>query len=179
MTMAQLPVAEARGQAVELASLPPRARVSLRVRAANRAALGAALGVDLPETIGRRAAAGEREVVCLGPDEWLLCGPDGTGPALVAEAAGAGVPHSAVDVSDRDLSWRIEGAGAADLLAIGVARDLDGIRTGRAVRTAYADVSVILWRDGEEAWRIDVWRSFAPHLLALLEAGRSELAAGL
>jgi sarcosine oxidase subunit gamma len=169
---------------VTLEALGPRARVSLRTRGAHRAALGAALGLDLPSAIGRRAGADGheadgREAACLGPDEWLLLGPDGAGPGLVARAGAAGVPHAAVDVTDREVTWRVAGPGAADLLAMGVARDLRGIRPGRAHRTLFGDVTVILWRDGEEAWRIDAWRSFAPHLAALLEAGRAELEAGL
>jgi sarcosine oxidase subunit gamma len=53
------------------------------------------------------------------------------------------------------------------------------LKPGRAVRTVFDGVQVVLWRDAPDAFRLDVWRSFMPHVRALLETGRRELATGL
>lgn len=161
--------------------LPPAARFSLRAREASREALGAALGLALPTRIGERAEGAGREAVCLGPDEWLIVAPEAEGPAI-AEALAAtyeSAPHAAANISDREVGFRVSGPGTLSLLAMGCPRDLAALAVGRAVRTVFDGASVVLWRDGEEEFRLDIWRSFAPHGRALLETGRAELAAGL
>jgi sarcosine oxidase, subunit gamma len=161
--------------------LPPVARFSLRARATARDSLGAALGLTLPTRIGDRARSGGREVVCLGPDEWLIVGPEADGPSIAeaAAAAYAATPHALANISDREVSVRISGPGTLSLLAMGCPRDLSKLASGRAVRTVFDGATVVLWRDGEEDFRLDAWRSFAPHCRALLETGLSELRAGL
>ena len=160
--------------AVAVTDLPPAARFSLRLRDETRAAAGAALGLGLPTVIGRIAAGGGRRALMLGPDEWLLEGPAGDAPALPA-----GLPHALVDVSDREIVYRIEGPGALDLLATGIARDLRRVAVGTGRRTAFDGVQIVLTREGETAFTLAVWRSFAPHVAALLAEARRELAAGL
>ena len=51
------------------------------------------------------------------------------------------------------------------------------IAPGTGCRTVFDEAQVILWRDGPEAFRLDVWRSFLPHVVALLETGMRELRA--
>lgn len=76
------------------------------------ASLGAALGLTLPERIGARVSAGERQALRLGPDEWTILAPAGEVGELVAACAGvyAGHPHSLVDISGRELTLLIEAA---------------------------------------------------------------------
>jgi sarcosine oxidase subunit gamma len=158
------------------------ARVSLRARTEDRGTLAAALGAGLPARVGDRAeGAGGRAALCLGPDEWLLTAPEaGLGALLDALAAVyAEAPHAAIDISDRELTVAVEGPRARELLSIGCPRDLARLEPGRAVRTLFDGVQVVLWRDGPEAFRLDAWRSFMPHVRALLETGRRELATGL
>ena len=38
---------------------------------------------------------------------------------------------------------------------------------------------VVLTREAEDRFRLEVWRSFAPHVRALLTTATAELAAGL
>ncbi len=169
------------GARVRVEALAPVARFSLRVRQQGRAALGRALGLDLPERVGEVARAGERAVLCLGPDEWLIHAPEAETDAIAAAGAEvyAEAPHALVELSDREVSFAITGPAAAELLSIGCPRDLGRLAPGRAVRTVFDSAQVVLWRDGAEAFRVDVWRSFAPHVGALLDAGRAEIAAGL
>lgn len=166
---------------VRIDELAPVSRYSLRVRPAQAATLGRALGLDLPDRIGRIAETQGRTALCLGPDEWLICAPEAARDAILAAARDAyeAAPHSLTEISDREISYRISGPAAQELLTIACPRDLDLLEPGRAVRTVFDTVQVVLWRDGPQEFRLDVWRSFAPHVRALLEIGQAELAAGL
>jgi sarcosine oxidase subunit gamma len=157
----------------------PKARFSLRARPASAGAIGEALGLALPGRISEVARSGEREVACFGPDEWMLLAPQADRDTLVAAMRDLAVPHAFCDVSDREITYAIAGPAAGTLLATGVARDLDRLVPGRAVRTAFDGTAILLWRDGPDAFRLDVWRSFAPHVRALLARAERELAAGL
>lgn len=159
---------------VTIAELPPAARFSLRLREENAAAAGAALGLALPGRVGAMSRGGARRALCLGPDEWLLDGPEGDRPALPED-----LPHALVEISDREIAFRIEGPRAMELLSIGIARDLARIAPGTGRRTAFDSAQAILVREAEEAFTLTVWRSFAPHVRELLEIGQRELACGL
>ena len=165
---------------LRIEELAPVARFSLRVRGANAATLGRALGLELPVAVGRTARAGDRTALCLGPDEWLIHAPEAERDAIVeaGAAAYASAPHALVEISDREISYAVTGPAARELLTIACPRDLDRLAPGRAMRTVFDTAQVVLWRDGENAFRLDVWRSFAPHVRALLETGRAEIAAG-
>lgn len=173
------PEARASGGPVALSDLPPAARFSLRAGAGEASAAGRALGLDLPARIGARARAGGREALRLGPDEWVVTAPEACAPAM-AEAMAAireAVPHAFVDVSDREVSVALEGPLAAELLAMGCPRDLARIAPGEGRRTLFDAAPVVLWRDAPDRFRLDVGRSFAPHVRALLALGNAELAA--
>lgn len=159
---------------VRVTELPPRARFSLRLREAGIAAASAALALELPRRIGQTTTAGGRRALMLGPDEWLIEGPDGDRPALPE-----GLPGALVDISDREIAFRIEGPRAAELLSIGIARDLRRLAPGRGCRTAFDSAQVVLLREAEDAFTLSVWRSFARHVADLLAIGQRELACGL
>lgn len=166
---------------VLIEELPPAARFSLRVRAAHRGAIAAGLALDLPAKVGDRARSGLREVLCLGPDEWLIVTDEADRDTLSGQAAAirADTPHSLCDISDREITLRLTGPKVLDLLATGCPRDLGILTSGRAVRTVFDSATVILWRDGATSFRMDVWRSFLPHVRTLLGLAETELVAGL
>ena len=149
-------------------------RFSLRLRPQNRKDARLALGFDLPERVGGIQGAGGRRALCLGPDEWLVETRNGDQPAFPG-----GMPHSLVDISDREVTWRISGPRAAELLSIGIARDLSALSPGKGCRTAFGTVQAVLVREREDVYTLSVWRSFAPHVAALLAIGHRELACGL
>ena len=73
------------------------------------------------------------------------------------------------------MALEVTGPDAALLLAAGCALDLGpgAFPVGMCTRTMLAKAEIVLWRTGPEAFRIEVWRSFAPYLCAFLsEAGR-------
>jgi len=179
LTPAFTPGPLAASAAATVALLAPVARFSLRAGEAARATLAAALAVDLPGWIGRRATAGQAEALCLGPDEWLILAPE-TEAARITQACAAvspEAPHSLTEITDREVTLRVEGPRAAELLTLGCPRDIDRLPAGEARRTILDGATVVLWRDADQSFRIDMWRSFALHVVSLLETGCAELAA--
>ncbi|MFO1046904.1 MAG: sarcosine oxidase subunit gamma family protein [Geminicoccaceae bacterium] len=165
--------------APSITELPPAARISLRL--ADREAAGAALGVDLPARIGTRVAAGARSALCLGPDEWVIEAPAADSAALATTLAEleARQPISAVEVSDRELTLALEGPAVLDLLATGCPLDLARMPVGSGTRTVFDSAQVVLTREADDRFHLTVWRSFAPHVRALLDRAGRELGAGL
>lgn len=148
------------GRDVTIAPASPRARFVLRAR--DPARLSALIGRSLPASIGAVQAG----IAMLGPDEYLaLLDP---GEAL---PAGAGEPVSVVDVSARSVGLVVEGARAAETIMAGCPLDLDRMAPGRATRTLFETVEIVIWRESPTRFHIEVWCSFAPWLwLALVEA---------
>ncbi|WP_022728923.1 sarcosine oxidase subunit gamma [Fodinicurvata sediminis] len=164
---------------VQLEVMEPVARFSLRVGKQGRQQLGQALGLELPERIGMRSSQGGREALCLGPDEWVVLAPEAEREALFTAAleAYAEVPHSLAEISDREITLRLEGERATDLLTIACPRNLELMPPGSGRRTVMGGIQVVLWRDGQDAYRLDVWRSFFDYIHSLLETGNREFAA--
>jgi sarcosine oxidase subunit gamma len=141
------------GAGVRLSLADDRARYSLRARDA--AVLAGVLGRALPGKIGDTLDG----AACLGPDEWYALLPAGTSLPL-----GSGAPVSVVDVSSRALGMVLEGPGALAVLCSGCPLDLAKMAVGRATRTVFETVEIVIWRESEERWHIEVWRSFATWL---------------
>jgi sarcosine oxidase subunit gamma len=171
MTAMTAPVAAG----VTIAELPPTTRIALRLADPGSAGLG------LPTRIGARIAEGTRTALCLGPDEWLLEAPESDGETLSATLADLATrqPLSAVEVSDREITLALEGPAVLDLLATNCPRDLARMSVGSGARTVFDSVQVVLTREAEDRFHLTVWRSFAPHVRALLDLAVREFAAGL
>lgn len=150
----------AAGLTISLA--PPMARYSLRARQAH--VLEALLGVKVPTNI----SATEGGVACLGPDEWLLRAPAGTSIPL-----GEGLPIAVANVSERSVCLIVEGPDAAELLMSGCPLDLDRFAVGRATPTIYETVEIILIRESEDRFHVEVWCSFAAWLWTALTTAAS------
>ncbi len=144
-------------QGVTISLAPQMARYSLRARQAQ--ALETVLKVKLPKKIG----ATEGGIACLGPDEWLMRAATGT-----AVPTGEGLPIAITDISERALCFIVEGPRAAEILTSGCPLDLDSFAIARASRTIYETVEIILIRDAEDRFHVEVWRSFAPWLWTAL-----------
>ncbi|MEX3315217.1 sarcosine oxidase subunit gamma [Sulfitobacter sp. PS-8MA] len=166
--------------AVSVTPLPPVARFNLRIDPKDRAAAASAFGLSLPAKIGEGAQQGDRAAYCLGPDEWLLHAAESDQQAIVAafDALRPATPHSLVVISDRELSLSIKGPAAAELLSVGCPIDLSRLPIGGAKRSVFDYAQVVLIRDAEEAFRLEVWRSYMPHVQGILEIAMREFAAG-
>lgn len=150
----------AEGVTISLAA--PQNRYSLRARTAQT--LETLLNVKVPKKIG----ATEGGIACLGPDEWLL-----RADASAIIPTGAGLPVAITDISDRSICLVVEGPHAAELLMTGCPLDLDNFVVGGATRTVYETVEVIIIRDDEDRFHVEVWRSFAAWLWAAFTAAAS------
>lgn len=166
---------------VQIEELAIAARYSLRVRPERQGVVAEALGLDLPEKIGDRTEKDGREALCLGPNEWVILAPFGERDAIM-DAASSIYPqtmHSLCEISNREITLRLSGPKVLDLLATNCPRNIAIIAPGRGVRTVFDSATVVLWRDAEDVFRLDVWRSFLPHVSALLTLAQNELQVGL
>lgn len=169
---------------IKVTRAAPLARFVFRGAAAAAGKAGGAFGASLPMAPLAANAVGDRAALWQGPDEWLLLArpdaaaheaADALARILSGEIATAlsDTPHSLVDVSERNVALLVEGTGAADLLNAHVFLDLslDAFPVGTATRTLFTKAEITLWRLGDEAFAIEVWRSFAPYVEGLLIEG--------
>jgi sarcosine oxidase subunit gamma len=154
--------------------LPPARRYILRVKPAARAGIEAALGLALPVEARTCVADANWRVLWLGPDEFLLIG---TGDAGIAVPPPT-LPHSLVDVSDRQVAIALAGPRAADVLNAGCPLDLEpsAFPRGMCTRTVFGKAEIVLWREADDRFRIEVWRSFADYVSGLLDLVIAEYA---
>jgi sarcosine oxidase subunit gamma len=148
--------------------LPATSRWILRAGSAALAAASVPLGVALPTGSCRSESGRDCAVLWLGPDEYLLLAPLTHGASLEAalEQALAGLPHSLVDVSHRQVALEIRGPHAATLLSAGCPLSLDpeDFPPGTCTRTLLGKADIVLWRTAAEAFHLEVWRSFASYV---------------
>jgi heterotetrameric sarcosine oxidase gamma subunit len=144
---------------VQLAVLPPVTRLIMRSSAITTMAV--------PETCGT-TTHGERTLLWLGPDEFLLLLP-----------ADAPHPAGAVDVSHRDAAISVSGPRAAWAINASCALDLhpSAFPVGRCTRTLFGKAGILLWRTHEQTFRIETARSLAPYVWDCLEEARREFLA--
>ena len=149
---------------------------------------GNAFGLAFPHqmnratTAGERAAPGARAALRIGPDEVLLIVPEAEGEAIFAAVgkACAKNAHSLVDVSHRQQGYALVGEQAEALINSGCPLDLSTLAfpVGMATRTLFHKAEIILWRVGEDAFRIEAWRSFGPYIEGMFaEAAKDHLPA--
>jgi sarcosine oxidase subunit gamma len=154
-----------------LTPAPHAARASLRALADAVPAVSAALGVTLPTRPKTSVSANGITAMWLGPDEWLLIGPDGAD--FVGLAAKSGVLHSAVDISHRNIGILVEGPAARNAIASACPHDLTdaSFPVGACTRTVFGKMEIVLFREGAESWRVECWRSFADYCFGMLAEG--------
>lgn len=170
-------------RAVRLREVPFLAQVNLRVDPANRyimRRISAALDEELPTAPNTVATAGIRHVLWLGPDEWLVVGPDGDARWIERalrsalgekDADGFG---SVVNVQAGRTVLELSGPAAREVLEKGCALDLHPavFRPGRCAQTLVSQAEVILHQTADTpVYRLLVRTSFARYLaLWLLDA---------
>ncbi|MBL8581857.1 MAG: sarcosine oxidase subunit gamma [Rhizobiaceae bacterium] len=154
---------------VKLAVLPPAERISLRAPAGAVEALSRALGLALPVRPCTSATAEGRTALWLGPDEWLVL--DEKGGDLLAACAGVEALHSAVGISHRNVAIAVTGPGAETTISAGCPRDLalEAFSVGACARTVLGKIEIVLLRTGEEAFRVECWRSFSDYAFTFLD----------
>jgi sarcosine oxidase subunit gamma len=157
-----------------ITELPPRGMVTLKgdlSSAKLRTAAAKLAGVDFPGPRG--AALGqERALLWMAPDEVMVLLPRAEaaeGAATLARAL-SGTHHLAVDVSDARCLFRLEGAGAREVLSKLTPADLhpDAFGPGEVRRTRLGQVAAAFWMPGPESVEIVAFRSVARYVFDLL-----------
>ena len=118
---------------------------------------------------------GGRDVLWLGPDEWLIVGEPGSETVVVEELERALADHhrSVVDVSANRILLDLE--DALETLSAACGLDLDPLRwkPGMCAQTLFGQAQVILHQLDERTTRVFVRPSFAGYVQALLDASSS------
>jgi sarcosine oxidase subunit gamma len=166
--------------------LPAATRFAFYGDANARAAVLPVWGVEFSEEACRARGGSPRATLWLGPDEYLLidsgtaaAGPEpAAGIAAALESALADLPHALVDVSHRQFALEIRGAHAANILNGACPLDLDiaEFPVGMCTRTVLAKAEIVLWRIRDDAFHVEVWRSFAGYVTGVLAEIAAEFA---
>jgi sarcosine oxidase, subunit gamma len=186
---------------VALREIPFLTMVGLRVVPGTPAAEAVTATAGLPLPGGHGQVTGTPDgtaILWLGPDEFLLVGPEGAGPAEIGpagsdlRAAGtddagtaAGLaqalgtePGQAVDLSANRTTLELSGPSARAVLEKSCHLDLHprAFAVGTAVATTLGPVQVLLWRTQELTWRIMPRASFAEYTARWLLDAMTEFA---
>jgi sarcosine oxidase subunit gamma len=158
-----------------LRSLPPAMRFVLHGGPAARAAAAPVWGVSFSEQPCRAMVQNQRATLWLGPDEHLLLGDlsgadEESATAAALEQALSDIPHALVDIGHRQFALELSGPHAAEILSGACPLDLDPgeFPVGMCTRTVLAKADVVLWRTRDDAFHIEVWRSFSGYVTGLL-----------
>jgi sarcosine oxidase, subunit gamma len=150
------------------------ARLSLRTPVEIAWQLGSVAGLRLDGSINSCHSSGEAVVARLGPDEWLLIGPEAQLDALARQIRkpSEGVWFHLVDISHRNVGIEVSGPHAKEILNGGCALDLTdpAFPAGSATRTLFGKAEIILIRRVDDSsYRVECGRSFAPYVYGLLK----------
>ena len=130
-------------------------------------------GMHLPLRANSASIDPQRQLLWLGPDEWLLKVRDGQGEAITTalRADLQGQHCAVVDVGHGNATLKLTGPGAADLLARGCPLDLHVrvFSTGSLAQShvAKANVTLLCLQAGTH-YELTVRRSFADYLFRWL-----------
>ena len=168
--------------AVTLCERAFRGQFVLRGDAADQmftAAVEQAVGASLPTVPNTANRNGERAILWLGPDEWLLVVPEGskedTLSALTRELVGR--HHAVTDTSDGRAIIGLAGARARDVLMKGCSLDLHQRKftAGQCAQTRLARCQMLLHQiKADPVYDIYVQRSFADYVWRWLEDAAAE-----
>lgn len=180
-SLPETPIAVDGGALLSVRRAEDCARFSLRIPLEDAGGAAEAFGCDLPRVIGGMTSSAGQLALCLGPDEWLLMAPAGHEDHIARrfDTLYAQVPHSLVDLGHRETGIEIEGSAAAQALAAACPLDLASMPAGTGTRTIFDKAQIVLIKRDDTSYRIEVWRSFAPHVWGLLEAVSHEIALGI
>ena len=154
-------------------AMPPAMRFILQGCARVRAAAAPVWGAAFSEEPCRAVLQAPRATLWLGPDEYLLLGADAQSEeaaAMELDRSLSGIPHALVNVSHRQFALEVSGSHATTLLSGACPLDLDlgEFPVGMCTRTVLAKADIVLWRTRDEAFHLEVWRSFSGYVTGLL-----------
>jgi sarcosine oxidase subunit gamma len=126
-------------------------------------------GVAWPQKIGTVVSA-RVDIFCVGPADWLVLGPNPDAASLLKQLEQAFVesPFCATNVSHALARIEIAGPEVRDFLAKGCSLDLHPplFSPGRAARTRFAGMPVIVRCVRHSVFELIVTASYADYLMA-------------
>ena len=154
---------------IKVVRLPDAMLITVRCSAATLDEIGERAVVDFPRVANCFNDDGSRQVLWIGPDDWLVIKEGGDEPALLAELEKSFAGHDAavVETSGNRVRLRIAGPGARDLMARACSLDLDQphFSPGRCAGTLVARAQAyVLQRDEAPTYDILVRRSLGAYL---------------
>jgi sarcosine oxidase, subunit gamma len=167
-------------EAAAVQVLAPRARFWLRLDPSLLGQAGSLAPFQLDLPINRCQSAAGMRFLRLGPDEWLLLGPEVEGSLIAkeVEAALGHLHHALVDVSHAHVALSVSGPQAAEVINSGCPLDLSATAfpPGAATRTLLGKAEIILWRSEDRIFEIECGRSLAAYVKAFLDGARQACA---
>jgi len=126
-------------------------------------------GVDFPG-IREITQSNEHAIAWMSPDELLITVPYAqvTGAVEALAKALGKQHHLAANVSDARALFRVEGAGAAEVLAKLSPFDVASLAPGQIARSRAGQVAAAFWSVGENAYEVVTFRSTATYTFDLL-----------
>ena len=143
------------------------------------AALAAATGVGLPDSVGQVAGTADgTAVLWSGPDEFLLVAPEGTELLGDLVQALGQAPGQVVDLSANRTVIELSGPSAREVLEKGCPAALHprSFGVGTAITTVLGPVPVLLWKSAEDTFRLLPRASFADYTARWLVDAMTEFA---
>lgn len=133
-----------------------RHRLVFQAEAAALEGVARIAGFTALPAILRAATAGGTSLLRPGPDEWWLLGEE-RGSQEAGQMAGPG----AIDITQAYAGFILKGPRAALALSAGCPLDLDirAFPVGMVTRTLYGKSDILLWRQEEERFHIEIVRS--------------------
>ncbi len=138
------------------------------------AAVASVINAEPPTRANTVREAGDRRILWLGPNEWLIVAPDGEASALVTalRQGFSGRHASVVDVSETRTIVTLAGPRSRELLARGISLDLHPrvFPTGQCAETGMSRCNVLLHLvDERPSFDLYVLKSFADYLWRWIE----------
>jgi len=137
-----------------------------------RRAVKRSVGTDLPLAANTFAAAGDRMVIWLGPDEWMIMAENGAAPSITAELDTPEAGHvAATDVSDAIGAITMKGPHVRDVLAKHCGLDFhpDAFTPGMAQQSLLSHAGVTIACLKADCFLVIGRSSFMPYIVALMQ----------
>ena len=175
MTAETAPTQPDSDRAIQITDCGLMTRINLRCDAENpeiKKRLQRLVGTTLPQQANRFNQSGDRAIIWLGPDEWLILAEDGAAASIIAELDIPEAGHVAVtDVSDALGGIGLQGAAVRQVLAKHCALDFhaSSFTTGMAAQSLLSHASVIIQCLDDQRFMVTGRSSFMPYILELLK----------
>jgi len=147
-----------------------------------KAAVKKVSGVAVP-AVRKAVVTDGRGAAWMSPDELLVFVPYAEADAAAAALSTAlkGLHHMAVNVSDARAYIRVEGAGAAEVMAKNAPADLSpaAFAAGDFRRTRLGQTAAAFWRDAAGAFHVICFRSVGDYAFDLLAQSAADGAVGV